>query len=90
MKPASANRQLVGLEDRIFALRGIRVMLSPHLAELYGVETRALVQAVKRNAERFPEDFIFEITLEEYQALRSQFVILNEIPFQVLRRSAET
>ena len=46
------------IEQRIYLIRRQKVMLSMHLAELYGVETRALVQAVKRNIERFPEDFI--------------------------------
>jgi hypothetical protein len=50
-------------------------MLSMHLAEMYGVETRALVQAVKRNADRFPEDFMFQLTAEEFENLKSQIVI---------------
>ena len=53
--------------------------MSPHLAELYGVEARALVQTVKRNIERFPEDFMFQLTWEELQSLRSQIVTLNNI-----------
>jgi hypothetical protein len=71
---------LAAIESRIFALRGHRVMLDRDLAELYGVETRALNQAVKRNADRFPDDFSFKLTLEEAKAvlaLRSQFVILR-------------
>lgn len=63
------------VEQRIFIIRGQRVMLSSHLAELYGVEGRILIQAVKRNIERFPEDFMFQLTAGEYNALRSQFVI---------------
>ena len=55
-------------------------MLDSDLAVLYGVETRVLNQAVTRNRERFPEDFCFELTWEEYERLRSQFVILNEEP----------
>ena len=68
------------IESRIFVLRGHRVMLDRDLAELYGVETRALNQAVKRNHDRFPEDFMFQLTLEEGKAvlaLRSQNVILK-------------
>jgi hypothetical protein len=65
------------IERKIFLLRGQKVMLSIHLAKLYGLEIRALVQAVKRNTERFPEDFMFQLTSEEAQSLRSQFVILN-------------
>ena len=63
------------IERSILIIRGERVMLDADLAELYGVETRALVQAVKRNTERFPPDFAFELTPEEFNALRSQFVI---------------
>jgi hypothetical protein len=50
-------------------------MLSPHLADLYGVETRVLVQAVKRNMDRFPEDFMFQLTDREFANLKSQIVI---------------
>ncbi len=53
-------------------------MLSGHLAELYDVEVRALVQAVKRNYERFPDDFMFQLTSEEVESLRSQNVILEK------------
>ena len=63
------------IERKIFIIRGQKVMLSPILAELYGVETRALIQAVKRNADRFPEDFMFQLTDEEYKNLKSQIVI---------------
>jgi len=63
------------IEQLIFLKRGQKVMLSPHLAELYGVETRVLVQAVKRNIDRFPEDFMFQLTDEEFANLKSQIVI---------------
>jgi len=63
------------IEKRIFFLRGQKVMLSLHLAELYGVETRVLVQAVKRNAARFPDDFMFQLTRKEFENLKSQIVI---------------
>ena len=63
------------IEQRIFLIRGHRVMLSPHLAELYGVEARTLVQAFKRNVDRFPEDFAFQLSGKEYENLKSQFVI---------------
>jgi hypothetical protein len=63
------------IEQEIFLLRGQRVMLSPHLAELYGVEPRALIQAVRRNVERFPEDFMFQLRPEEVANLKSQIVI---------------
>ena len=65
------------VERKIFPIRGQKVMLSIYLAELYGVKPRALVQAVKRNIERFPHDFMFRLTTTEFQALRSQFVILE-------------
>lgn len=61
------------IEGRILSLRGHRVMLDRDLAELYGVETRALNQAVKRNMERFPDDFMFSLTREEIMRI-SQFV----------------
>jgi len=61
----------------ILSLRDQRVMLDAELAALYGVETKALVQAIKRNIERFPADFMFQLTAEEYSALRSQFVTSN-------------
>ena len=63
------------IENSIFLIRGYKVMLDEHLAQLYGVTTSALVQAVKRNEGRFPSDFMFQLTPEEYMALRSQIVI---------------
>jgi hypothetical protein len=63
------------IESRMFLIRGQKVMLSMHLAELYEVEPRALVQAVKRNIERFPEDFMFQLNPEESANLKSQIVI---------------
>lgn len=66
---------IVHVERKILLLRGERVMLDADLAELYGVETRALLQAVKRNAERFPADFMFQLTMEELANLKSQTVI---------------
>jgi len=65
------------IEKRIHELRGKKVMLDADLAELYGVETRALNQAVTRNVERFPEDFMFTLTLEEAIDSRSQNVIMK-------------
>lgn len=63
------------IERRIHIIRGQKVMLSHHLADLYGVETRTLNQAVKRNANRFPPDFMFQLTARETEALVSQNVI---------------
>jgi hypothetical protein len=62
------------IERRILRLRGLNVMLSSDLAELYEVIPKALVQAVKRNIERFPSDFMFQLTREEFANLKSQFV----------------
>jgi ORF6N domain len=62
------------IEGQIFLIRGQKVMLSTHLAELYEVEPRVLVQAVKRNIERFPVDFMFQLTDREFGNLKSQIV----------------
>ena len=63
------------IEDQIFLARGQKVLLDADLAALYGVEVRTLNQAVKRNEGRFPPDFVFQLTAEENEALRSQTVI---------------
>ena len=68
------------IQNKIFEVRGCRVMLDYHLAELYQVETRALKQAVKRNIERFPGDFMFVLTQEEDKLLLSIVVSQNVIP----------
>src|SRR5436309_15379313 len=65
------------IERLIILIRGHKVMLDADLAELYGVETRALIQAVKRNLSHFPADFMFQLTKEEFESLRSQIVISN-------------
>ena len=62
------------IEKAILLIRGQKAMLDADLAALYGVETRVLVQAVKRNMERFPEDFMFQLSQEEFAGLRSQTV----------------
>ena len=62
------------IENKIYLIRKQKVMLSMHLAELYGVEPRTLVQAVKRNIERFPEDFMFQLNNDEFDNLKSQIV----------------
>jgi hypothetical protein len=62
---------------KIYMIRGQKVMVDFDLAELFNVETRVFNQAVKRNSARFPEDFCFQLTAEEYDSLRSQFVILK-------------
>jgi hypothetical protein len=63
------------IEKRIFIIRGQKVMLSSYLSELYAVEPRSLIQAVKRNIDRFPEDFMFQLKKVEYDNLKSQTVI---------------
>ena len=68
------------IQNKIFEVRGCRVMLDYHLAELYQVETRALKQAVKRNIKRFPSDFMFVLTQEEANLLLSIGVSQNVIP----------
>ena len=65
------------IERAILLLRGHKVLLDTELAKLYGVETRVLVQAVKRNLARFPQDFMFQLDAQEIDALRSQSVISN-------------
>ena len=62
------------IQKLILLLRGQKVMLSQHLAELYGVPVKVLNQAVKRNRERFPDDFMFQLDHAEHQNLKSQFV----------------
>jgi len=62
------------IENKIYFIRGQKVMIDHDLATLYGVETKVLIQAVKRNLERFPEDFMFLLTEKEFKILRSQFV----------------
>src|SRR6478609_12099748 len=78
--PTTSSRNIVAtttsrLTTRIHLIRGMRVMLGPDLAELYGVEPRALAQAVKRNRGRFPRDFLFQLRAREVSNLKSQIVI---------------
>ena len=61
------------IKNRIFLVRGRKIMLSTHLAELYGVEPKMLMRAVKRNIERFPEDFMFQLNNEEFVNLKYHF-----------------
>lgn len=65
------------IEHKILFLRGQKVMIDTDLASLYGVKTKVLLQAVKRNAERFPEDFMFILNNQEVSLLRSQICDLN-------------
>lgn len=66
------------VESKIFMIRGKQVMIDRDLADLYGVETKRITEAVKRNIERFPEEFRFQLTAEEYDFLRSQIATLKE------------
>jgi len=65
------------IASKIYLIRGIKVMLDKDLAGLYGVETKRLKEQVRRNIERFPQDFMFDLTKDEYQALRSQIATLK-------------
>jgi DNA-binding PadR family transcriptional regulator len=67
-------QDIIPIHHKIYQLRGRQIMLDEDLAELYGVETKVFNQAVKRNIDRFPEDFMFKLTESEYENLRSQFV----------------
>jgi len=71
--------ELQVIQRKIYEIRGQRVMIDRDLAEMYNVETRVLNQAVKRNLERFPEDFMFQLTDEEFQNWKSQIVMTNSI-----------
>ena len=76
-KKLTAKQALVEYEvvvSKIAVVRGQRVMFAQDLAELYGVETRVLMQAVQRNIDRFPQDFLFQLTDQEFANLKSQFV----------------
>jgi hypothetical protein len=77
-KEKSKDKELILIEtdvqDKIYLIRGCSVMLDSDLAELYEVETRVLNQAVSRNSDRFPEDFMFQLTADEWQSLTSQTV----------------
>ena len=74
--------------DKIFIIRERKVMLDANLAKLYRVETRILVRNVKRNIERFPEDFMFQLSPDEWAILRSQIGISNAPAFRGGRRYA--
>jgi hypothetical protein len=82
MEPPSIYKAIAppdaAITGRIHVIRGLKVMLDRDLAELYVVPVKVLKQAVRRNMERFPEDFMVELTLEEDRALRSQLVTLKQ------------
>ncbi|MDH4191228.1 MAG: ORF6N domain-containing protein [Betaproteobacteria bacterium] len=76
-----------GIENHILLIRGHKVLLDADLAALYGVEARALNEAVKRNAQRFPPDFMFQLSARELENWRSQFVMSNPGAKMGLRRA---
>ena len=69
--------QLQLIQSKIYEIRGQKVMLDFDLADLYETETKRLKEAVRRNLNRFPSDFMFELTREEYNSLRTQFATLE-------------
>jgi hypothetical protein len=79
------------IEQKILLIRGHKVMLDKDLAILYGVLTKVLIQAVKRNIERFPEDFMFQLMPQEVTILKSQIVTSSEIYtiFEIIRQMTE-
>ena len=76
------------IQSKIYEIRGQQVMLDRDLADLYGVETKVLNQSVKRNIERFPDDFMFQLTNEETQNWKSQLVTSNSIKLGVAMLSS--
>ena len=83
--------EITVIQNKIYEIRGQRVLPDFDLAQIYQVETKVLKQAVRRNIGRFPQDFMFEITNEEYNllkiSLRSQFVTLNKAKLVLIRLS---
>jgi len=74
------------IENKIYPIRGMQVMLDSHLSELYGVETKRLNEQVQRNKDRFPETFMFRLTYIEWDSLRSQFATLkNEVDIETIK-----
>jgi hypothetical protein len=71
------NEPIIPIQSKIYMIRGKQVMIDRDLADLYRVENRVLNQAVKRNSERFPDDFMFQLTKEEFENWKSQIVISN-------------
>jgi len=78
--------QPADIQNKIFTIRSQRVMIDRDLAEIYGVETRVLNQAVKRNMERFPEDFMFQLTDVEFHNWKSQIVISNTLNMSLRKK----
>ncbi|MBP6323543.1 MAG: ORF6N domain-containing protein [Chitinophagales bacterium] len=81
--------QLLQVHNKIYEIRGIKVMLDFDLAGLYEVETKVLNQSVKRNIKRFPPDFMFQLTKDEFESLKSQFVTSNKLNSLHIETSSE-
>ena len=82
--------QIVDINTKIFTIRGVKVMLDSDLALLYGVPTKRLNEAVKRNKKRFPERFMFRLTKDEWQNLKSQIVTSSDDEGPILRSQIAT
>ena len=72
------------IQNKIYEIRGQKVMLDFDLAELYGTETKRLKEAVRRNIDRFPDDFMFELTKNEYELLRTQVATSKSVMSNIL------
>ena len=81
--------QLLQVHNKIYEIRGIKVMLDFDLAGLYEVETKVLNQSVNRNIKRFPPDFMFQLTKDEFESLKSQFVTSNKLNSLHIETSSE-
>jgi ORF6N domain len=82
MKKSESLIPIERIEQQIYVIRGERVMLDSDLASIYGVETRVFNQAIKRNLLRFPDDFMFQLALDEYESLIFQIGISNSDPMR--------
>lgn len=91
--PTKKSKQIIPqeiIENKILLIRGKKVMLDRDLATLYEVKTKALNQAVKRNSDRFPQDFMFQLNIKEIKELRSQIVTLVKGKYSKYNSSAFT
>ena len=86
----SCHKSASDIRHRIITIRGRQILLDRDLAELYGVSTKALNQAVKRNAKRFPDGYMFQLTREEVASVRSQIVTNTILPSDALRSQIVT
>lgn len=82
--------ELLVIQSKIYELRGQKIMFDYDLASMYGVETRVLNQAVKRNITRFPEDFMFQLTREEWESMSSQFVMTYSTKYKDINEDTRT